>query len=279
MSATDELDDALALALAVAADAAASLRGVRPSEIRTKGDPRDLVTEWDTRTEARIRAALAAATPAIPMLGEEGGLGGADAGDGRRWVVDPIDGTTNFAHGLPWWAVSIALERGDVLEVGVVAAPALGWTFAARQGGGARFTGPDGDRRLEVSAVAALGQALLVTGFPAERAAGPDENFTAWEHLQRRSGGCRRLGAASLDLCAVAAGMVDGYWEWALQPWDIAAGALIVAEAGGRVTDTQGGPFRSRSGEVVASNGVIHDALVAELAVVTGRRAGDRRSR
>ncbi len=298
-----ELDDALALALAVAADAADLLRGARPSQIRTKSDPRDLVTEWDTRVEEQIRAALTRATPAIPVVGEEAG---GDDSAARRWLVDPIDGTVNFAHGLPLWTVALALERGDQVEVGVVTAPALGWTFAARLGGGATrraergdivwsrsapasspgpidrprawdskeaqaSTRPDGAQPLVVSAIAELGRAMLVTGFPYDRAVSPDNNFAEWEHFQRKAGACRRLGSASLDLCLVAAGSLDGYWERKLQPWDVAAGALIVAEAGGRVTDTLGAGFRSRSGEVVASNGVIHDAIVAELAVVAGR--------
>ena len=263
-----ELDDALALALAVAADAARLLRGARPAQIRTKTDPRDLVTEWDTRVEDQIRAALTRATPAIPVVGEEAG---GDLAADRRWLVDPIDGTVNFAHGLPLWTVALALERGDQVEVGVVIAPALGWTFAARRGGGARVTRPDGEQPLVVSAIAELGRAMLATGFPYDRAVSPDNNFAEWEHFQRKAGACRRLGSASLDLCLVAAGSLDGYWERKLQPWDLAAGALIVAEAGGRVTDTLGAGFRSRSGQVVASNGAIHDAIVAELAVVGGR--------
>ncbi|HVK78422.1 MAG TPA: inositol monophosphatase family protein [Kofleriaceae bacterium] len=264
-----DLDDALGIARTVADEAAVLLRGVRASEIRTKTDPTDLVTEWDTRTEELIRARFAALTPAIPVLGEEGG---GDAAAARRWVVDPIDGTVNFAHGLPVWAVSIALEGPGGVEVGVVTAPALGWTYFGRRGGGA-FVRKDGaDARLAVSSITTIGKALLVTGFPYDRATTPDNNFAEWEHFQRTAGAVRRLGAASLDLCLVAAGAFDGYWERKLKPWDVAAGVLLVVEAGGRVTDTRGGPFATSSGDVVASNGVIHDDIVAELAVVARRK-------
>lgn len=260
-----ELDDALALALAVAADAAAALRGARAADIRTKTDPTDLVTEWDTRIEDQIRAALARATPDVPMVGEEAG---GDVAAVRRWVVDPIDGTVNFTHGLPMWAVAIALEGPAGLEVGVVAAPALGWTFWARRGGGAFADRGRGVERLHVSAVDRLDHAMLVTGFPYDRATNPDNNFAAWEHFQRIAGACRRLGSAELDLCLVATGAIDGYWETRLSPWDLAAGALIVMEAGGTVTDTRGGPFRAESGEVIAAGGGIHQAIVTELARV-----------
>jgi myo-inositol-1(or 4)-monophosphatase len=261
-----ELDDALAIARAVADEAAALLRGARATAVRSKDERTDLVTEWDTRTEDLIRARLATLTPDIPMLGEEGG---GEVGAGRHWLVDPIDGTVNFAHGLPIWAVSIGLDGGGDAggEVGVVTAPALGWTFWAHRGGGAFARRGDADERLAVSTVTELGRALLVTGFPYDRATTPDNNFAEWEHFQRRAGACRRLGAASLDLCLVATGAFDAYWERKLKPWDVAAGTLIVSEAGGRVTDTHGGRFTTTRGEVVASNGAIHDVIVAELAV------------
>jgi myo-inositol-1(or 4)-monophosphatase len=265
-----ELDDALEVAREVAADAAALLRGARAGEVRSKSDPRDLVTEWDTRSEERIRERLAALTPDIPVVGEEGG---GDEGAPRRWVVDPIDGTVNFAHGLPLWTVSIALDGPGGGEVGVVTAPALGWTFWARRGGAAHADRGGVVTPLAVSAVTTLGSALLVTGFPYDRATSPQNNFAEWEHFQRRAGACRRLGAASLDLCLVAAGSLDGYWERGLKAWDVAAGALIVAEAGGRVTDTRGGPFVATAGDVVASNGAIHDSIVAELAEVRRARS------
>lgn len=265
-----DLDELLAVARDVAAEAAAALRGARAADVRGKGNPRDLVTEWDPRIEELIRARMAVRTPAIPVVGEEAG---GDAAAARRWVVDPIDGTVNFAHGLPLWTVSIGLVGAGGSEVGVVTAPALGWTFWSRRGGGAWVERGGDVERLAVSAVTELGKALLVTGFPYDRATSPVNNFAEWEHFQRRAGACRRLGAASLDLCLVAAGSFDGYWERKLNPWDVAAGTLLVEEAGGRVTDTRGGAFDPERGDVVASNGAIHDIIVAELAEVARSRS------
>lgn len=274
-----DLTDLLGTATAAARAAATLLRTARAEDIRSKTNPRDLVTEWDTRSEELIREVLAARAPGIPILGEEGG-GDSGPATGPRWLVDPIDGTVNFAHGLPLWCVSIALEApaggagrgpGGVV-VGCVVAPVLDWWFLAAHGQGAH------DERgapLRVSTTPRLEQALLATGFPYDRATHPDNNFAAWEHLQRRAGACRRLGAAALDLCLVARGALDGYWERRIQPWDLAAGALIVAEAGGTVTSTAGGAFDPHTGEVCASNGAIHEELIAELGRV---RPGGRES-
>lgn len=260
----------LAAARAAARAACELLRDARPQDVRAKGNPRDLVTEWDLRSEEMIRRVLAEHTPGIPVLGEETGQG--DGGDpdngqarrstGQRWLVDPIDGTVNFAHGLPIWAVSIACEDAGEVAAGVVAAPQLGWWFEASRGGGAH---DGGGAPLHASAIARLDHALLTTGFPYDRATRPDNNFAEWAHLQRRAGACRRLGAASLDLCLVARGWMDGYWEKHLKPWDVAAGALIVTEAGGIVTDWTGGRLDLHEGAVVATNGAIHEELVAEL--------------
>ena len=243
--------------------ASALLVGATPMSVRGKSNPRDLITEWDLRSEELIREVLERHAPGIPVLGEESGQG---AGTGAlRWLVDPIDGTVNFCHGLPLWSISIALEDPSGVCVGVVAAPVLGWWFEAAHGGGAR----DGDgAALAVSTIARVDRALLGTGFPYDRATHPINNFAEWEHLQRRAGACRRLGCASLDLCLVARGWLDGYWERRLRPWDVAAGALIVREAGGNVTNTTGEPFDPHAGEVVATNGAIHDELISELSAV-----------
>jgi myo-inositol-1(or 4)-monophosphatase len=193
------------------------------------------------------------------VLGEEGG-GAGEAG--RRWIVDPIDGTVNFAHGMPMWCISIALATGNDLEVGVVYAPRLGWWFEAAAGQGAfDATGA----RLRTSAIDQVEQALLATGFPYDMATNPTNNFVEWEHMQKVASACRRCGSAALDLCMVGAGWFDGYWERHTKAWDVAAGVLVVREAGGRVTNTRGGAFDLNAEDVLATNGAIHEGLVAEL--------------
>ena len=255
------MSELLAIAATAARAAAHLLRDARPETIRDKGNPKDLVTEWDLRSEAAIREVLAERTPQIPVLGEEGGGPSAEDG-GRRWIIDPIDGTVNFAHGMPIWCISIALATGNELEVGVVYAPRLGWWFEAAAGQGAfDATGAP----LRVSAIDRVDRALLATGFPYDMATNPANNFAEWEHLQKVASACRRCGSAALDLCMVAAGWFDGYWERHTKAWDIAAGVLIVREAGGRVTNTRGGAFDLYAEDVLATNGAIHEGLVAEL--------------
>ncbi len=259
-----EAAELLDVAVAAATAAGQLLAGARAGDIRVKGNPRDLVTEWDLRSEALIRQLLGERTPGIPVIGEEGG---GDRGTGLCWVVDPIDGTVNFAHGLPIWSISIAAMHGNDVLAGVVDAPVLGWRFAAARGSGAR---DEHGAALAVSAIARLDQALLSTGFPYDLATNPANNFAEWEHLQRRAGACRRLGSAALDLCLVARGWLDGYWERHLKIWDVAAGVLIVTEAGGTVTDTRGKPADLHVGDVAATNGAIHDELIAELGRARG---------
>lgn len=256
------MKDLLDVAKRAARSASDLLRDAHAEDIRSKSNQFDLVTEWDLRSEDAIREVLA--ETGFPILGEEGGQ---DASGGEmRWLVDPIDGTVNFSHGLPIWSISIALEKigGDV-QLGVVAAPALGWCFHATRGQGAF---DDDGTPLRVSTRAPLSRAMLATGFPYDAATNPLNNLAEWEHLQRLTNACRRLGCASIDLCLVARGWYDGYWERRLSPWDLAAGALIVVEAGGTVTNTRGGPFDPHSGEAAATNGAIHGELLSELARV-----------
>lgn len=236
--------------------------------IATKSNARDLVTEWDTRSEDLIRGRLSEHTPGVTIVGEERGASEASDSD-LRWLVDPLDGTVNFSHGLPLYGVTISLEHKGTPVVGVTAAPALGWLGWATRGGGAFER--DGTR-LQVSTIETLEQSMLVTGFPYDRATSRT-NFAEWEHFQCKAGACRRLGAASLDLYMVARGWLDGYWETRLNPWDISAGALLVAEAGGRVSNITGGPVVTDTGELLATNGAIHEDMMRELARV---RAGQK---
>ncbi len=259
----DDRERYLDVARVVVAEVSTLLADARPAEVTHKGgEPNDLVTEWDTRAEDLVRERLHALTPDLPVLGEERGGGG----EVVQWCVDPIDGTVNFTHGLPIWAVSLALLVGPRADVGVITAPALGWTFWGRRGGGARWRQGAAEERLEVSTTSTVARSMLVSGFPYDRATNPRNNFHQWEHFQRVAGACRRLGAASLDLCFVARGWLDGYWERWLKPWDLAAGALFVEEAGGRVTDPAGADYDVRKGEVVATNGAIHAEMLNELA-------------
>ena len=256
--------EALEIASVVGARAAEFLRDASSNvgAIRTKSNSRDLVTEWDTRTEELILRALHEMSPGVPVLAEESGLHGHDSGD-SCWLVDPIDGTVNFAHGIPLFGVCISLEMDGAPVAAVVEAPALQWTFAACKDGGATIN----DEPMKVSAVTKLSEAMLASGFPYDRAS-TSHNFAQWEHFQRKAGACRRFGAASLDLCMVARGWLDGYWETRLSPWDLSAGALLVREAGGQVTGITGDAFSSRSGHAIASNGAIHKEILAEMAVV-----------
>lgn len=250
----------LDFAIDLAHRAGALLRAVQEQErsIEAKG-PVDVVTDADRASEALIVGAIRERFPEHAIVAEEGS---ATAGDGRyQWLIDPLDGTMNYLHGLPIYSVSLALLHHGALQLGVVYDPSRGELFAAERGGGARCNG----RALRVSAVAQLERALISTGFAYDRAARPDNNLAEHNRLLLRAQDIRRTGSAALDLCYVAAGRLDAHWELGLKPWDTAAGALIVREAGGQVTDWTGRPWPVGEPRIVASNGHIHAALLHEL--------------
>ena len=226
----------------------------------------DLVTDTDRESERRIVDRLTRAFPQHRVLAEESATdtSGRGSQDGWIWFIDPLDGTTNFAHGYPHFAVSIAAARDGELELGVVHDPIRGETFRAQRGGGAFLN----DQPIHASTVEVLDQALIGTGFPYDRRERPEYYLAFVADVLRRSQGVRRAGTASLDLSYVACGRLDGFWEFKLKPWDVAAGALILREAGGRVTDCRGGDFSVYGDQILATNGEIHD----ELATVVGAR-------
>ena len=226
----------------------------------------DLVTEVDVAVERMFRVLIAERFPDHQILAEE--MGGASAvPDGPCWVFDPIDGTTNYAHGLPIFCASLALEIDGVAEVAAIYDPNRKELFTAERGGGAFLNGAP----LRVSSADQLVDALLVTGFPYDVHSRVDQVVGLFGAFVGQARAVRRLGSAAIDLCWVAAGRMDGFWEADLKPWDVAGGALVVAEAGGRVTGTDGAPFTSRGGHVLASNGHIHDAMLQVIRTF-GRR-------
>jgi myo-inositol-1(or 4)-monophosphatase len=230
-----------------------------PQTVSYKSDV-DLVTVVDREAEDIILGVIQEAFPRHAIVAEESAPRSGD--DGYRWYVDPLDGTTNFAHGFPHFSVSIALERDGESILGVVYDPIREETFSALRGGGARLNGAP----VGVSKVSALGQSLLGTGFPYDRQDRPDYYLRFWLEAIRSSQGIRRGGSAALDLCYVACGRLDGFWEWKLKPWDTAAGRLIVEEAGGRVTDFSGKRHVLDAEETAASNGHVHEDLLDMIA-------------
>ena len=226
-------------------------------KIEYKGEA-DLVTAADRKSETLIRDRIRAQWPDHDVLGEEEGL--RDTGSEYRWYVDPLDGTTNFAHGFPVFCVSMALRHRDETVAGVCYDPTRNELFAAERGGGAYLN----DKAIHVSKAANLAESLVGTGFPShKRHKNPNIHF--YHQITLRTHGVRRAGSAALDLCYVACGRLDAFWEFNLNPWDTAAGVLIAQEAGGIVTDFHGGKFQLNSRETLASNGLIHNALQHEF--------------
>jgi myo-inositol-1(or 4)-monophosphatase len=228
---------------------------IGPEQIGYKGAI-DLVTSADRESEQAIVADLRRRFPHHSILAEEETqhLGSDTA---YRWIIDPLDGTTNFAHGYPHFAVSIALQRNGETVVGVVHDPVRRECFTAMKGEAATLNG----NPIHVSAVAELDRSLLATGFPYDRREKADYYLSFFKAFMRRSQGIRRNGSAALDLCYVAAGRVDGFWELKLRPWDVAAGALIVEQAGGRLSDFSGQRFSIWGDQTLATNGAIHDEM------------------
>lgn len=237
--------------------------GTRPAT-REKGH-HDLVTEFDLKTQAAILKLLAERYPGVPVIAEEGDLAQAKVGSDLTFVVDPIDGTTNFAHGHPIWCVSVGVLQGGQPIAGGIAAPALslGWRGFCLSGGGGELY--RNNERRHVSDADRLDGALIATGFPPNRDHAPENNFDSFMAVKRRALAVRRCGSAAIDIAFVADGTYDAYWERRLKLWDSAAGAAFVLAAGGKVTALDGSPAELEKGNIVASNGKVHDELVAAI--------------
>ena len=233
-----------------------------------KGDV-DLVTQADRDSERLITQRIRARWPEHDLMGEEGAR--VETGSDYRWYIDPLDGTTNFAHGLPVFCVSLALEHKGSRIAGIVYDPTRDEMFAAEKGSGTYLNG----ERARVSKVGIMAECLSGTGFPShKRHKNPNIHF--YHQITLKTHGVRRAGAAALDLASVASGRLDAFWEFNLNPWDTAAGVLLVEEAGGRVTDMHGGPWRLDSRETLATNGLLHPEFVRLMAdIFAGRGLED----
>jgi myo-inositol-1(or 4)-monophosphatase len=250
------LDVAKQAALRAGTILSENMNGTR--EVSYKGEI-NLVTEMDRFSEKVIVDIILGAFPHHGILAEEGGGNG--QGSEFLWIIDPLDGTTNYAHGYPNFSVSIGLEREGEIILGVVYDPLRQELFSAVKGRGAFLN----EKPIRVSSSDALIRSLLATGFPYDRAVSRENNLNFFNALIMASQEIRRSGSASLDLCNLAAGRLDGYWELKLQPWDVAGGSLIVREAGGRVTDFSGTRFSIHDKEIAASNGRIHEQMLEIL--------------
>jgi myo-inositol-1(or 4)-monophosphatase len=237
------------------------LKRLTHTSISRKSNPIDLVTEADRESEAAAIRILRRAFPDHTILAEEGGAG-SEAGGEHRWIIDPLDGTTNFAHSFLQFCISIAYERRRRVQLGVIFDAWKKELFLARRGGGAALNG----KPIHVSQVRTLDRSLLATGFPYDRRERRRFYLCFWEAFMLRTHGVRRTGAAALDLAWVACGRVDAFWEFGLKPWDVAAGALMVEEAGGRVSNMDGSRLDISGAQIVASNGRLHRQMIETLA-------------
>jgi myo-inositol-1(or 4)-monophosphatase len=257
----------LDLAMTLARQAGAELRRRFGRQVVvTLKSELDPVTDADQAAETLIRQGIQATFPSHTIEGEE--QGESTPGGPLRWIIDPLDGTVNYAHSFPHCAVSIAIADAQGVQAGVVYDPLRDELFTARRRQPAWCNGV----RLAVSGTTELQRALLATGFPYDRRRNADNNHREFVALNLASQGVRRAGSAALDLAYVASGRLDGYWEQRLSPWDVAAGALLVECAGGRLSTYDGTPFDGLGPQVVASNGSLHAAILAELARVRGTR-------
>jgi myo-inositol-1(or 4)-monophosphatase len=251
--------------LSVARDAAKAAGLVLLDRVRTgfhieRKNPINLVTDADHDAQQRVIDHIRRHYPEHRILAEERG-GDTHGSSPFRWIIDPLDGTTNFAHGFPMYAVSIGVEYRDELLIGVVYDPTRNELFTAEAGGGAFLNG----RSLAVSQTGTLDAALLVTGFAYDIRESANNNLDHFARFSLKAQGVRRTGSAALDLCYVAAGRFDGFWEVKLSPWDMAGGVVILREAGGRITDLRGNPHSVNQPELVASNGRIHEDMLAVI--------------
>ncbi|HKJ28144.1 MAG TPA: inositol monophosphatase family protein [Anaerolineales bacterium] len=260
---SQDLNPLLTLAIQTAHEAGEILMDGYEKEkhIDRKTSAVDWVTEYDKASEELIVKTLLAATPDYGILGEEGS--DIQSENGYRWIIDPLDGTNNYAHRFPMFCVSIALYHGETPLVGVVYDPLHNETFHAVKGGGAYLTTPRGTQPLHVSTANDLNSSLLATGFPYDRITSPHNNLTEMSYFIDKVQGIRRAGSAALDMAYVAAGRLDGFWEFKVYTWDMAAGRLVVEEAGGTFTHTNGQPITlTRQLTLLASNGQIHDQML-----------------
>lgn len=261
-TATEQLQIFLDIATesVLAAGAVLKERWGKLNNIQEKGRPGDLVTEADKLAEAEVLKILNRHLPEHQILAEESGALG-NTNSKYLWAIDPLDGTTNYAHGLPMAATSVGLMIDGVPSVGAVYNPFSNELFRAAKGLGATCN----RRQIQVSKTSELTKSLLITGFAYDRRETTDNNYAEFCHLTHLTQGVRRLGCASMDLAGVACGRFDGYWERGLQPWDITAGIVILEEAGGKVTAYDGSSLDINSGRILATNSLIHDSLSQAL--------------